>query len=119
MRLGGYWVAEAGTGADRWRKVVPMLEEEIDRLSSDRVRPGELEATRRSVIGEIPLALESTSDAHELAVDVAYHRLPGDFWLTWPDRLRSVQPKDIRDAAAVAFDRRSSVTVVSGPVRSH
>jgi zinc protease len=119
MQLGGYWVAQAGTGADRWRRVVPMLQEEVDRLSADRVRPAELEATRKSVIGEIPLTLESTSEAHELAVDVAYHRLPGDFWITWPERLRSIRPKDVRDAAAVAFDRRSSVTVVSGPIGAH
>jgi zinc protease len=116
MRFGGYWVAEAGTGADRWRRVVPMLEQEVGRLSTERVRPAELEAMCRSVIGEIPLALESTSDAHELAVDVAYHRLPDDFWITWPRRLRAVRPKELRDAAALAFDRRNSMTVVAGPI---
>jgi zinc protease len=116
MRLGGYWVAEAGTGAERWRRVVPMLREEVDRLRTERVSAAELDATCRSVIGEIPLALESTSEAHELAVDVAYHRLPEDFWRTWPDRLRSIGREDVRAAAGLALDRRNSVTVVSGPV---
>jgi zinc protease len=117
MRFGGYWVAEAGTGADRWRRVVPMLREEVDRLRTERVGRAELEATRRSVIGEIPLALESTSEAHELAVDVAYHRLPGDYLLGWPDLLRAVRSRDVEAAAALALDRRTSVTVYAGPVR--
>jgi len=118
MRFGGYWVAEAGTGADRWRRVVPMLREEVDRLRTERVSSSELDATRTSVIGEIPLALESTSDAHELAVDVAYHRLPADYWITWPDVLRAVRPEEIQTAAALALDRRTSMTVFAGPVRN-
>jgi zinc protease len=119
MRFGGYWIAEAGTGADRWRRVVPMLREEVGRLGRERVSDAELEATRRSVIGEIPLALESTSEAHELAVDVAYHRLPGDYWVTWPGVLRSVRPEDVEAAATAALDLRSSMTVYAGPVRPH
>ncbi len=73
---------------------------------------------RESAIGEIPLALESTSDAHALAVDAAYHELPPDFWLNWPAQLRAVTPRDVLHAARTAFDQNRSVTVVVGPVRS-
>lgn len=117
MRFGGYWVAQAGTGTDRWRKVVPMLSEEVQRIQSAVVSPVELDTIRESVIGEIPLALESTAEAHELAVDVAYHRLPGDYWIRWADVLREVRPQEVREAAAVALDMRHSVTVLAGPVR--
>ncbi|MGI0071234.1 MAG: M16 family metallopeptidase [Thermoplasmata archaeon] len=116
MRLGGIWSAQAGTGADRWRQVVPMLEEEVERLRTERVPGRELGSVRESAIGEIPLALESTADAHGLAVDVAYHELPADFWLTWPARLRAVTPQEVLRAAERAFERNRSVTVVAGPV---
>lgn len=116
MRFGGYWVAQAGTGADRWRKVVPMLTEEVKRIQSTVVSSAELDTIRESVIGEIPLALESTAEAHELAVDVAYHRFPSDYWVRWPGVLRSVRPREVREAAAVALDLDHSVTVLSGPV---
>jgi zinc protease len=118
MRCGGMWTARAGTGADRWRRVVPMLAQEVARLRRETVPLRELNSIRRSAIGEIPLALESTSDAHELAVDVSYHRLPADYLLRWPAQLRAVRPDDVRRAAATAFDRNRSVTVITGPVES-
>lgn len=116
MRFGGYWAVSAGTGAERWRKVLPLLRRELERLSTQTVSPSTLREIRESAIGEIPLALESTADAHDLAVDVAYHRLPGDYLLNWPAVLREVRPKDVREAAEYAMDRRWAVTVLAGPV---
>ena len=116
MRFGGYWFAQAGSGADRWRKVVPLLRREARRLEREAVSTVELDTIRESAIGEIPLALESTAEAHELAVDVAYHRLPADFWARWPETLRSVTPSRVRDAAAVALDARTAVTIIAGPI---
>jgi zinc protease len=116
MRLGGYWIAQAGTGAQRWRRVVRLLRGEVARLDRESVPPEELDAVRQSAIGEIPLALESTAEAHELAVDVAYHGLALDYWATWPDVLRSVRPPQVREAASVALDGRGAVTVLAGPL---
>jgi zinc protease len=116
MRYGGYWVAQAGTGADRWRKVVPMLREEVERLRTEEVPRAELDRIRESTIGSIPLSLESTADAHELAVDAAYYRLPEDYWVTWPAQLRALRPADLRVAAERAYDRSTEVTVLAGPV---
>ncbi len=116
MRLGGYWVAGAGTGADRWERVVRILEDELRRLREEAVGTRELRTLRESAIGEIPLSLESTSDAHELAVEAAYYHLPEDHWRSWPARLRAVGPADLREAAAEAFSADGAVTVVAGPV---
>jgi len=118
MRQGGYWSAQAGTGADRWRKVVPMLREEIERLSSESIPGDELRIMRESRIGEMALSLESTSEAHELAVDAAYHELPADHWKQWPSLLRALTPREVRAAAETALDARSSVTALAGPIGS-
>jgi zinc protease len=116
MRFGGYWTVGAGTGSERWRKVVPLLSKEVERMTRSEVSPGELRQVRESAIGEIPLAFESTADAHDLAVEVAYHRLPGDFLSHWPAQLRAVRPRDVRAAADRAMDRRHAVTVLAGPL---
>jgi zinc protease len=116
MRFGGYWVVGAGTGAEHWKKVVPMLEKELDRMQRSAVPSTELNQIRESAIGEIPLSLESTSDAHELAVDVAYHRLPGDYWARWKTSLRRIRPREVREAVEQAMDRRRAVTVLAGPL---
>ena len=116
MRLGGYWVAAAGTGADRWKKVVPMLEDELRKLREASPTTAELDLIRESAVGEVPLSLESTSEAHELAVDAAYHGLPEDHWVRWPSVLRQVRPAEVRDAARAAFGALGAATVVAGPV---
>jgi zinc protease len=116
MRWGGIWTAQAGTGADRWTRVVPMIEEELDRIRTTPVPRRELDAIRRSAVGEIPLSLESTAEAHELAVDVAYHELPPDYLLRWPARLAAIRPREVEEAAGVALDRAHSVTVIAGPL---
>jgi zinc protease len=116
MRWGGYWIAQAGTSAERWRRAAHLVEAEVARIRAETVPAPELSRIRESVLGAVPLSLETTSEAHELAVDAAYHHLPEDHWRSWPRRLRALRPREIRDAAAAAFDRRTEVTVVAGPV---
>ncbi len=116
MRFGGHWVVQAGTGADRYRKVVRLLRDELDRLRTQPVTTATLGTIRESAVGQIPLALESTAEAHELAVEVAYHRLPEDYWLTWPRTLREISPSEVRRAAELAMDGRRAVTVLAGPL---
>jgi len=116
MRFGGHWTVGAGTAPQHASKVLRMLSRELDRLETRDVAASELREIRESAIGEIPLALESTADAHELAVDVAYHRLPGDYLLRWPRALREVRPKEVRAAAERAMDRTRGVAILAGPM---
>jgi zinc protease len=118
MKFGGYWVAQAGTGSDRWRKVLPMLRQEVDRITGETIPSSELDLVRESRIGEVALALESTADAHELALDVAYYGLPEDHWVTWPSVLRGLSPTEVRQAAETALDGRRAASVVVGPLTS-
>ena len=115
MRFGGSFTVGAGTGPERAEKVVDLLAEELDRIDRRVVPAAALDIVRESAIGELPLALESTADAHELAVEVAYHRLPGDHLARWPTTLRAVRPKEVRAAADRALDQRRAVTVLAGP----
>ncbi len=115
MSWGGHWLAQAGTGPERVGKVLPLLEEEVERIRAELVPARELDAVRESAIGELPLGLETTSTAHELALDVTYHRLPEDHLLRWPDRLREVAPSELRASASIAFDATRTGLVVVGP----
>jgi zinc protease len=115
MRWGGYWSVQAGTGPERVDRVLPLLQRELERLRSDPVPSAELEAVRESIIGEIPLSLESTSGAHELLLDIAYHDLPGDFYRTWPQRLRTLSAAEVRRGAEEGLGGERQCTVVAGP----
>jgi len=115
MRFGGHWTVGAGTAPKNAAKVVALLTRELERMERQEVAGRELREVRESSIGEIPLALESTADAHELAVEVAYHRLPGDYLLRWPTLLRSVRPAEVREAAGSAMNPGRAVTSLAGP----
>jgi zinc protease len=115
MRWGGYWEALAGTDPATRERVVELMLQEIGRLPSDLIPPSELARIRESALGALPLELDTTASAHELAVDVAYHRLPVDFYRTWPARLRALRPSDIRSAAAERLTTDHAVVVTAGP----
>jgi len=106
----------AGTAPKHAHRVLGLLRAELDRMEVRTVSGAELHEVRESAIGELPLALESTADAHELAVEVAYHRLPEDYLTRWPATLREVTPKEVRAAAERAMDRRGAVAILAGPV---
>ncbi len=115
MRWGGYFYAEAGTGPERADRVIEFLRAQVARLSEETASVAELDRIRESAIGELPLEIETSSGAHELAVDVAYHHLPDDFHRQWPQLLRSLRPADVRRAAEVGLDAASAVTIRAGP----
>ncbi|HXQ94717.1 MAG TPA: pitrilysin family protein [Thermoplasmata archaeon] len=115
MRWGGYWTAQAGTGPERADKVVRLVAAEVRAIAERPIGSSELDRIRESAIGEIPLQLETAGDAHELAVDAAYHGLPDQHWREWPSTLRAISPKAIRVATGPVYDADRAVTVVAGP----
>ena len=117
MRWGGYWMAQAGTGPERADKVVELLTAEVDRLGTEEVPDGELKEIRESVIGSIPLSLETTTGAHDLALDIVYYDRPGDFYRGWPATLRAVTPTRMRAAARRGMDPSRASTVLAGPTK--
>lgn len=115
MRFGGYWMVQAGTSASNAPRALALLRGQLRELGTTLVPAAELDLIRESAIGELPLSLETTAHAHELAVDLAYHALPGDFWERWPKRLRAVTPSEIRRAVRRTFDLDRAAAVVVGP----
>jgi|GEM_PF-447179 len=113
MRWGGLFVAGAGAGPERAAQAAASLREEVERVATTLTPSIELERTRRSAIGELPLALETTSGAHELAVEIAYHHLPDDYLVRWPETVRRLTAKDVLRGAEVAMrpDRLTLITV--------
>jgi zinc protease len=116
MSWGGYWSAEAGTEPKAAEEVLQLLENELRRIRTVDVPAAELDRIRTSAIGSLALELESTADAHELAVEVAYYRLPVGFYADWPATLKAVRASEIREAAAVLFDPARTTRVLAGPL---
>jgi zinc protease len=116
MRWGGYWEVQAGTSASHWRRVLELLQRELRRWRERPITGSELDRIRESVIGEIPLALETTASCHPWAVEIAGHGLPETWLLEVPRRLREITPRTLTRVASAYFESRSSQIVVAGPL---
>lgn len=116
LRWGGYWTARAGTDPKRVDQVHTLLAAEVTRLGEQDPTPSELRRIRESAIGSVWLDFETTASAHELALDAAYFGLPDDFYLHWPEMLREVSPRRLRETAAEAFAPARACTVLAGPL---
>ncbi len=115
MRWGGYWEAVAGTDPATRDRVVRLMRTEVQRLSTETIGRGELDRIRESSLGSLPLELETTASAHELAVEAAYHRLPLDFYRRWPATLRGLSPGELRKVAETEFRAGETALVTAGP----
>lgn len=119
LRWGGYWTVQAGTGPERAERAARLLRKEVERLAREPIPQAELDRIRESAIGELPLALETSGAAHELAVDIGYNGLPDDHLERWPEVLRAVTPEEIQAAAGLGYALAQSVQVAAGPAIRH
>ncbi len=116
MRWGGYWIAQAGADAAKAPRVLDRLTEETRILARREPPSGELDRVRESYIGSLHLQVETTASAHELATEVAYYHLPTTFYSEWPDRIRAISPREVREGAERGLDPARAATVLAGPL---
>lgn len=116
LAWGGLWTADAGTDVQHVEKVRSMLIDGVRQLAEKGPRPAELRLIRESFLGSLPLLLETSPQAHGLAVEVAYFDLPLDHFATWPSVLRALSPRQVRDAVAEhLWDGGTPLSVAVGP----
>jgi len=114
----GFWTAEAGTGLANLERVSDILVQEARRLAQSEIGDEELRRIRESLLSSLPLSLESTSSAHDLAREVAEFDLPPEHWRRWPQVLRAIRPRDIRRAVEREwFLLEDPLQVAAGPPR--
>lgn len=112
----GLWTADAGTGPGHVATVHRLLVQEVRRLAEKGPSPTELRRIRESLLGSLPLLLETSTQAHGLAVEVGYFDLPLDHFERWPQVLRALTPSDIRRAVKEhLWDGGAPLAVAVGP----
>lgn len=110
--LAGVYV---GTRPGWQEKAEEALRQEYQRLARESLGSDELEQTRMQVKGQIMLSLESTSSRLYRLAGSALHEEP---WLGLDDllaRVDAVDPADVAEAAALAYDPDRQFTLCLGP----
>lgn len=116
LREAGYWLATAGTATETSSQVQNLLLREVRRLGEEKVASSELDSIRNSLLGSLPLLLDTPPSAHTLAQEVTIYGLPPDHFLRWPDALRRVTPQEIRSAVQEHLGGwNEPLQVIAGP----
>ena len=112
---GGVWMVSAGVNPANVDAAIGAIRKEIERLSQEAVGAQELEDNRASMIGALPLALETNMGVAATLLEMQRLDLGLDYLLTYADNIYGVQADDIQRVAAAYLAPDRLVTVVAGP----
>ena len=97
-RAGGNMRTEVTEGA--------MIEffNEIRRIRDEKVPPGELAESQRSIVASFALSLEQPSRALAFAITLKLYGLPADYWDTYAAKIAAVTATDVQRVARKYLD---------------
>ncbi len=113
----GPLVVRAGVGSTNVDRAVQSIDEEVDRLAREGITQGELDDSRRYLIGAMPRALETNAAIAAFLQTAEFFDLGLDYDLRMPDFLRAVTLDEVNAAARRAVDSTRATIVVAGPYR--
>ena len=114
LSYGGCWTVEAGVNPANLEKAVELIQTELRRFTSQKVRPEELEDVKSYYIGSLPLSLESNSGMAALMISLENHQLGLDYVQRLPEMVNRVTSDDILAAAQKWLDPEKLIRVTAG-----
>ena len=89
---------------------------ELERIRDEPVAGGELEETISYLVGVFPYTLQTAGGLASRLESLAVYGLPDDYYDTYPDRLRALDPATLQKVARAYLHPRDLVVVAVGPV---
>jgi predicted Zn-dependent peptidase len=88
---------------------------ELERIREEPVGGAELKETLSYLIGVFPYTLQTVDGLAARLESLAVYGLPDDYYDTYPDRLRALDPPTLQAAAQTHLRPRDLVVVAVGP----
>jgi zinc protease len=95
----GPWLFIAGVNPINIEKTIGLIRQEITRFIGEPVTHEELADSQSNYIGRLPLSLESNGGVAAALVNLERYELGLDYYLRYPDLIRSVTTDKILQAA--------------------
>lgn len=111
----GRWTAQAGVNPENVERAVDAVLHEVQRLRDELVDPEELADGQSFMVGSLPIGLESSNAIVGTMLQIAFYDLGLDYVERLPDRVQSVTPDAIREAARTWLDPERVAIAVVGP----
>ena len=111
----GSWAISAGVNPTNVQKARDLICGEIARFIDKGVTRGELADSQSNFIGRLPLSLESNSGVAGALLNIERYDLGLDYFLRYPDMVRSVTPEQVLTAVRKYLDPERLAIAIAGP----
>ena len=111
----GPLLVRAGVSPANVDRAVASIDEELTRLVRDGVTAGELDDSRRYLIGSMPRSLETNAAIATFLQNAEFFGLGTDYDLRLPELLRAVTLDEVNGIARRVIDPARAAVVIAGP----
>ena len=111
----GPWYATAGCDPANVERAVELMVKELQRFTTEPISTQELDDSKASFIGRLPLSLESNGGVAGALVNLERYDLGLDYYRCYPDLIAAVTQQDVLEAAHHYLNPSRLAVAVAGP----
>ncbi len=111
----GLWVANAGVAPENVDRAIESIIAEVEGFNEGGPTEREFADATGSILGSMPLGLETSGSQASTAADIVFHSLGHDYLQRYRDIIRAVTPDQITEAARKHLDMDRLTIAVAGP----
>jgi zinc protease len=111
----GPWMVLAGVNPRNVPRAVELIRREIARFTQSKVTRSELTDTQASIVGRMPLQLESNEGVAGTLMNLEMFNLGLDYYQRYPGLVRAVTADQILEAARHYLNADKMALAVAGP----
>ncbi len=111
----GPWMVLAGVNPRNVPRAIELIRREITRFTQSKVTRGELSDTQASIVGRMPLQLESNEGVAGTLMNLELFHLGLDYYQRYPGLIRAVTADQILEAARHYLNADKMALAVAGP----
>jgi zinc protease len=111
----GLWVVNAGIAPENVDRAIESIITEVDGFKSDGPTKREFADATGSILGSLPLSLETSASQASTAIDIVFNDLGHDYLQRYRDIIRALTPDQVTAAAREHLDMGRLTIAVAGP----
>ncbi len=112
----GVFQAFIGTSPENASVAIKGIKEEIRNIRRNPVNNDELTRVKNYKLGTYLTNFETNGDVANYLLDVLYYNRSWDYRIQFVERMKSVTPEEIQEAAQICLDEDNHVIVMAGPI---
>lgn len=112
---GGSWEITAGINPRNYKNTIEIIKSELYQFIQEQVSDEEVEDSKSSFIGSLPLSVESNGGVANAIVKMERYGLGLNYLQNFPEKISNISKEDIRKTAQKYIHPDQMVTISAGP----